>query len=42
MVGDVLEVLREVATGGMTMAVVTHEMGDPKHPRLQEFLSKVR
>jgi ABC-type histidine transport system ATPase subunit len=42
MVGDVLEVLREVATDGMTMVVVTHEMGDPKHPRLQEFLSKVR
>jgi glutamine transport system ATP-binding protein len=70
MVGDVLEVLRELATGGMTMVVVTHEMGfarevasrvlfmdgghivedgppaelfdNPKHPRLQEFLSKVR
>jgi glutamine transport system ATP-binding protein len=69
MVGDVLEVLRELATGGMTMVVVTHEMGfarevasrvlfmdgghivedgppteifdNPKHPRLQEFLSKV-
>jgi glutamine transport system ATP-binding protein len=27
MVGDVLEVLRELATGGMTMVVVTHEMG---------------
>ncbi|MDT5112888.1 MAG: glutamine transport system ATP-binding protein, partial [Mycobacterium sp.] len=63
------EVLRELATGGMTMVVVTHEMGfarevasrvlfmdgghivedgppaeifdNPKHPRLQEFLSKV-
>ena len=70
MVGDVLEVLRELAAGGMTMVVVTHEMGsarevasrvrfmdggniveddgpagvfdNPKHPRLQEFLSKVR
>jgi glutamine transport system ATP-binding protein len=69
MVGDVLEVLRELATGAMTMVVVTHEMGfarevasrvlfmdgghivedgppaeifdNPKHPRLQEFLSKV-
>ncbi|CDO06888.1 amino acid ABC transporter ATP-binding protein [Mycolicibacterium cosmeticum] len=69
MVGDVLEVLRELAVGGMTMVVVTHEMGfarevasrvifmcdgnivedappaelfdNPKHPRLQEFLSKV-
>ncbi|TGD85509.1 amino acid ABC transporter ATP-binding protein [Mycolicibacterium sp. CH28] len=27
MVGDVLEVLRELAEGGMTMVVVTHEMG---------------
>ena len=69
MVGDVLEVLRTLAEGGMTMVVVTHEMGfarevasrvifmdggnivedappaelfdNPKHPRLQEFLSKV-
>ena len=69
MVGDVLEVLRELAAGGMTMVVVTHEMGfarevasrvlfmddgniveddtpaelfdNPKHPRLQDFLSKV-
>jgi glutamine transport system ATP-binding protein len=69
MVGDVLAVLRELAAGGMTMVVVTHEMGfarevasrvvfmdggniveddtptevfgNPKHPRLQEFLSKV-
>ncbi|BBY14511.1 amino acid ABC transporter ATP-binding protein [Mycolicibacterium litorale] len=69
MVGDVLKVLRELASGGMTMVVVTHEMGfarevasrvlfmadgkiveddspaevfdNPKHPRLQEFLSKV-
>ncbi|WP_006244496.1 amino acid ABC transporter ATP-binding protein [Mycolicibacterium tusciae] len=69
MVGDVLEVLRDLAVGGMTMVVVTHEMGfarevssrvlfmddgnivedappaelfdNPKHPRLQEFLSKV-
>ncbi|GJF10125.1 glutamine ABC transporter ATP-binding protein [Mycolicibacterium cyprinidarum] len=69
MVGDVLEVLRALAKGGMTMVVVTHEMGfarevasrvvfmdggnivedappaqlfdNPKHPRLQDFLSKV-
>ena len=69
MVGDVLAVLRDLAEGGMTMVVVTHEMGfarevasrvifmadgniveddspdevfgNPKSPRLQEFLSKV-
>ena len=69
MVGEVLEVMKELARGGMTMVVVTHEMGfarevasrilfmdnghiveqgtpeevfdHPKHPRLQEFLSKV-
>ena len=69
MVGDVLQVLRDLAQGGMTMVVVTHEMGfarevasrvlfmadgnivedappaelfdNPKHPRLQDFLSKV-
>ncbi|CAJ1497676.1 amino acid ABC transporter ATP-binding protein [[Mycobacterium] burgundiense] len=69
MVGDVLEVLRRLAVEGMTMVVVTHEMGfarevasrvlfmadgniveddtpdevfgNPKHPRLREFLSKV-
>jgi len=69
MVGDVLAVLRALAEAGMTMVVVTHEMGfarevasrvifmadgniveddtpaevfdKPKHPRLQEFLSKV-
>lgn len=27
MVGEVLEVMKELAEGGMTMAVVTHEMG---------------
>ncbi len=27
MVGDVLQVLRDLAEGGMTMVVVTHEMG---------------
>ena len=27
MVGEVLEVMKELADGGMTMAVVTHEMG---------------
>ena len=69
MVGEVLEVMKELARDGMTMVVVTHEMGfarevgnrvlfmadgqlleqgtpdeifdTPKHPRLQDFLSKV-
>ena len=69
MVGEVLEVMKSLAHDGMTMIVVTHEMGfarevgnrilfmdqgkimeqgspeevfgNPKHPRLQEFLSKV-
>lgn len=69
MVGEVLELMKELAQEGMTMAVVTHEMGfarevatrvmfmdegeikeqaspneffaNPKHPRLQDFLSKV-
>ena len=69
MVGEVLEVMKELAQEGMTMVVVTHEMGFarevgnrvlfmadgklleegtpvdifeyPKHPRLQDFLSKV-
>ena len=69
MVGEVLSVMKELAKEGMTMVVVTHEMGfakevgnrvlfmdegkiveqgspdeifnHPKHPRLQEFLSKV-
>ena len=69
MVGEVLEVMKELASEGMTMVVVTHEMGfakevgnrvlfmdsgkiveqgtpeelfgNPQHPRLQEFLSKV-
>ena len=69
MVGEVLEVMKELAADGMTMVVVTHEMGfarevgnrilfmdqgqiveqgppaevfgNPKHPRLQEFLAKV-
>ena len=69
MVGEVLAVMKELAAEGMTMVVVTHEMGfarevgsrvlfmdggkiveqgppeeffaHPKHPRLQEFLSKV-
>ena len=69
MVGEVLEVMKELADDGMTMVVVTHEMGfakevgsrvlfmdegkvveqgtpdeifnHPKHPRLQDFLSKV-
>ena len=69
MVGEVLDVMKELAKEGMTMVVVTHEMGfarevgnrvlfmadgmlleegtpeeifdHPKHPRLQDFLSKV-
>ena len=69
MVGEVLNVMKELAAEGMTMVVVNHEMGfakevasrvlfmdegrileqgtpveifeNPKHPRLQEFLSKV-
>ena len=69
MVGEVLAVMKELAHEGMTMVVVTHEMGfakevgnrvlfmdegkilewgtpeeifdSPKHPRLQDFLSKV-
>lgn len=69
MVGEVLEVIRELAENGMTMVIVTHEMGfarevatkllfmdegqileeappqeffgNPKNPRLRDFLSKV-
>jgi polar amino acid transport system ATP-binding protein len=69
MVGEVLSVMKELAHEGMTMVVVTHEMGfarevgsrvmfmdegkiveqgtpealfgNPQHPRLKEFLSKV-
>ena len=69
MVGEVLQVMKELADAGMTMVVVTHEMGfarevgsrvlfmdggyiveqgtpgqifgQPQHPRLKEFLSKV-
>ena len=69
MVGEVLDVMKELAASGMTMVVVTHEMGfakevgtrvvfidegvikeeappaeffgNPKDPRLQDFLSKV-
>ena len=69
MVGEVLDVMKELARDGMTMVVVTHEMGfakevgsrvlfmadgklleegtpqaifgDPQHPRLKDFLSKV-
>ena len=69
MVGEVLEVMKQLAHDGMTMVVVTHEMGfarevgsrvlfmadgklleegapadifgNPRHPRLQDFLSKV-
>lgn len=69
LVGEVLEVMRNLAKEGMTMVVVTHEMGfakevadrcifidegiimeealpkdffgNPKHPRLRDFLGKV-
>ena len=69
MVGEVLEVIRELADTGMTMVIVTHEMGfarevakrvvfmadgkiveegtpdqifgNPRSPRLQDFLRKV-
>ena len=69
MVGEVLAVMKELASEGMTMVVVIHEMGfarevsdrilfmdegkiveqgtpeqlfgNPQHPRLKEFLSKV-
>ena len=69
MVGEVLQLMQDLAREGMTMIVVTHEMGfarevanrvifidegiikedeppeeffaHPKHPRLQDFLSKV-
>ena len=69
MVGEVLELMKELAREGMTMVVVTHEMGfakevgsrvlfidegkiaeegtpeeffgNPKNPRLRDFLSKV-
>ena len=69
MVGEVLEVMKNLARDGMTMVVVTHEMGfarevanrvmfidegniqeennpaeffgNPKNPRLKEFLSKI-
>jgi len=69
MVGEVLDVMKSLAAQGMTMVIVTHEMGfarevgdrivfmdggkiveegdpqtvfsAPKHPRTQEFLSKV-
>ena len=69
MVGEVLSLMKELAQDGMTMVVVTHEMGfarevgtrvlfmdggkileqgtpaqlfdSPKHPRTQDFLSKV-
>ena len=69
MVGEVLELIKNIADAGMTMIIVTHEMGfakevasrvmfidggkikeqappaeffgDPKDPRLKDFLSKV-
>lgn len=70
MVGEVLSLMKELASDGMTMVVVTHEMEfarevgtrilfmeqgrvleegspeelfqHPKHPRLQDFLARVR
>ncbi len=70
MVGEVLELMKELAAEGMTMVVVTHEMGfarevadrvlficdgvvaedaspeelfsNPKHPRLIQFLQRIR
>ena len=69
MVGEVLDLMKSLAEEGMTMIIVTHEMGfakevankvlfidegmileeeppeeffgNPKNPRLKEFLSKV-
>ena len=69
MIGEVLDLMKQLAGEGMTMVIVTHEMGfarevadrvlfvdegiiaeegapaevfgNPKHPRLKEFLSKV-
>ncbi len=69
MVGEVLDLMKDLAREGMTMIIVTHEMGfarevankvlfidegeilesgspeeffgNPKHPRLKDFLSKV-
>ena len=69
MVGEVLDLMKSLANEGLTMIIVTHEMGfarevanrilfidegkimeeadpvtffgSPKHPRLQDFLSKV-
>ena len=69
MVGEVLDLMRDLAKEGMTMIIVTHEMGfarevakrvlfvdegkilesgapeeffgNPQHPRLKDFLSKV-
>ena len=69
MVGEVLDLMKALANEGMTMVIVTHEMGfarevadrvifidegqikeegppaeffgNPKHPRLKDFLSKV-
>jgi polar amino acid transport system ATP-binding protein len=68
-VGEVLDVIRQLANGGMTMLIVTHELGfarevadtlvfiddgrivesgvcsevlaAPRHPRTQEFLSRI-
>ena len=53
MVKEVLDVIKELAKEGMTMAIVTHEMGfakevadrlifnNPTHPRTQGFLAKI-
>ena len=41
LVGDVLDVMRRLAEGGMTKVVVTHVFASPQHPRTQQFLSKI-
>ncbi|MBP3394076.1 MAG: amino acid ABC transporter ATP-binding protein, partial [Lentisphaeria bacterium] len=69
MVGEVLDLMKTLAREGLTMVIVTHEMGfakevanrvvfidegkileeaapeeffgNPKHPRLKDFLSKI-
>ena len=37
MVGEVLEVMRELAVNGMTMVIVTHEMGFAKEAANRVF-----
>ena len=40
MVGEVLDVMKELAESGMTMVVVTHEMGIPKTQGYRIFFPK--